>query len=105
MPECEVISVCCKMVLNCKYALTILFHSYQILLQTTQKVKHLEKSYNHEPHDAPLVSYGGIDAVITGDIRNSNTYHRLVHTTFTTSTTLAMILSSESDLHGSTNPT
>ena len=56
-------------------------------------------SYNYDPHDAPLVSYGGIDAVITSDIRNGNTYHRFVHTTFTTSTTLAIILSSESDHH------
>ena len=88
-----------KKLLNRKYALTILFHSYQILLQTIQKFKPLVKSYNYDPHDAPLVSYGGIDAVITSDIRNGNTCHRFVHTTFTTSTTLAIIFSLQSDLH------
>ena len=38
----------------------------------------LVKSYNSpiDTHDAPLVSYGGIDAVITSDIRNGDTYHR-----------------------------
>ena len=83
----------------------ILFHPYQILLQTTQKYKPLAKTYNYDPHDAPLVSYGGIDAMMTIDIRNGNTYHLFVHNTFTISTTLAIILSSESDLHRSTNPT
>ena len=60
------------MVLNCKYELTILFHSYQNLLPTTKKLKPLVKSYNYDTHDAPLVSYGGIDVdvVITSDIRN-----------------------------------
>ena len=71
---------------------TILFHSYQILLQTTQKLKTLVNSYNYDTHDAPVGSYGGIDAVMTIDIRNGNTYHRFVHTTFTTSTALAIIL-------------
>ena len=42
----------------------------------------LMKSFKYDSHDAPLVSYGGIDAVITSDIRNGNTYHRFVQTTF-----------------------
>ena len=74
------------------------FHSYRILLQTTTKLEPLVKTYSYDTYDAPLVSYGGIDAVITIDIRNGNTYHRFVHTTLTTSTTLAIILSSESYL-------
>ena len=55
-------------------------------------------SYSYDHHDAPLVSYGGIDALLTSDIRNGNTYHRFVHTTFTTLTILAKTLSSKSDL-------
>ena len=61
------------------------------------------KSYNYDHHDAPLVSYGGIDALLTSDIRNGNTYNRFVHTTFTTSTTLGIILSSKVDLQRSSN--
>ena len=72
-----------------------MFLSYQILLQTTQK---LVKSYNYDPNDAPLVLYEGVDAVITSDIRNGNTYHCFVHTLFTTSLTSAIILTSKNDL-------
>ena len=48
MPQCGVISVCWKMVINREYSLSILFFLDQILLQTTPKWKPLVKSYNND---------------------------------------------------------
>ena len=67
------------------------------------KHKKQKTKNNSDPRDAPLVSYGGIDAIITNDIRNSKTCHCFVHTLFTTSLTSAIILSSKNDLRRFSN--